>query len=82
MFGGVTGGAGSVGAQGKQWMGYLSDDLRAFGIKAKQWTIVAAKDGGKCRKTEEQGAKRFMAKLIATDKTRAGLRHAVVHVRR
>ena len=60
------GGAGCVGAQGEKWMGCLSDDLRAFGINANQWTTVA-KDGGKCRKTEEQGAKRFMAKLIATD---------------
>ena len=76
------GGAGCVGAQGETWMGCLSDDLKAFGIIANQWTIVVAKGGRKCRKTEEQGAKRFMAKLIAIDTTKAGLQNAVVYVRR
>ena len=33
---------------------------------------------GEWRKTAEQGAERFMAKWIAAEKARAGLRHAVV----
>ena len=57
-------------------MGCSLDDLRAFGINAGQWT-TAAQDEGKRRKTAKQGAKLFMAKWIATEKTRAGLWHAV-----
>ena len=53
------------------------DDLRAFGINADQWT-TAAQDEGEWRRTVEQGAKYFMAKWIAAETTRAGLRHAVV----
>ena len=53
------------------------DDLRAFAINADQWT-TAAQDEGEWCKTEEQGAERFMAKLIAAGKVRAGLRYAVV----
>ena len=61
------------------WGGCLHDDLSAFGINANQWTMtVAAQDKGEWRKTAEQGAKRFMAKWIAAEKVRAGLRHAVV----
>ena len=51
--------------------------LRAFGINADQWT-TAAQDEGEWRRTAEQGAERFMAKWIAAEKPRAGLRHAVV----
>ena len=64
------GGAGGVGGQEKEWMECFLDDLRAFGINADQWTTA-------CR-AAEQGAERFMAKLIAAEKARAGLRHAVV----
>ena len=39
---------------------------------------TAAQDEGKWRRTAEQGAKKFMAKWIAADKARAGLRHAVL----
>ena len=53
------------------------DDLRAFGINADQWTTAAQDEGEWCR-TAEQGAERFMAKRIAAEKVRAGLRHAVV----
>ena len=53
------------------------DDLRAFGISADQWTI-AAQDEGEWRRTAEQGAEHFMAKLITAEEPRAGLRHAVV----
>ena len=58
-------------------MGCFLDDLRAFGINANQWTI-AAQDKGEWLRTAEQGAEYFMAKLIAAEKARAGLRHAVV----
>ena len=53
------------------------DDFRAFGINADQWT-TAAQDEGEWRRTAEQGAKHFMAKWIAAEKTKAGLWHAVV----
>ena len=36
MFGEMMGGAGYVGGQDKEWIGYLLDDLRAFGINADQ----------------------------------------------
>ena len=77
VFGELVGGAGCVGSQEKEWMGYFLDDLRAFGIDADQWT-TPAQDEGEWRRTAEQGAEHFMAKWIAAAKTRAGLRHAVV----
>ena len=61
----------------KKWMGCFLDDLRAFGINADQST-TAAQDEGEWRRTAEQGAEHFMAKWIVADKTKAGLRHAVV----
>ena len=39
VFGERVGGAVSAGGQGKEWMGCLLDDLRAFGIDP--WTIAA-----------------------------------------
>ena len=77
MFGEMVGGAGCVGGQEKEWMGYFLGDLRAFGINAGQWT-TAAQDEGEWRRTTEQGAEHFMAKWIVAEKTKAGLRHAVV----
>ena len=70
------GGAGCVRGQEKGWMGYFLDDLRAFGINSDQWT-TAVQDEGEWRRTAEQGAACFMAKLIAAEKAKAGLRHAV-----
>ena len=58
-------------------MGYFLDDLRDFGINAVQWT-TAAQDEGEWRTTAQQGAGHFMAKWIAAEEARAGLRHAVV----
>ena len=58
-------------------MGCFLGGLRAFGINADQWT-TAAQDEGEWRKTAKQGAEHFMAKWIAAEKARAGLRHAVV----
>ena len=56
---------------------HVTDDLRAFGINTEQWT-TAAQDEGEWRRTAEQGAEHFMAKWIAAEKNKAGLRHAVV----
>ena len=53
------------------------DDLRAFSINADQWTI-AAQDKEGWRRTAEQGVEYIMAKWIAAEKARAGLRPAVV----
>ena len=58
-------------------MGYLLDDLRAFGIKTDQWTI-AAQDEGEWHRTAKQGAEFFMTRWIAAERARAALRHAVV----
>ena len=77
MFGELVGSAGCVGGQEKEWMGCFLDDLRAFGINADQWTTTA-QDEGERRKTAEQGAEHFVAKWIAAEKGKAGLRHAVV----
>ena len=42
-----------------------------------QWT-AATQDEREWRRTAEQGAEHFLAKWIVADKTKAGLRHAVV----
>ena len=58
-------------------MGCFLDDLRVPGINADEW-MTAAQDEGEWRRTAEQEAEHFKAKWIATEKARAGLRHAVV----
>ena len=58
-------------------MGCFMDDLKAFGINADQCT-TAAQDEGEWPRTAQQGAEHFMAKWIAAEKIKAGLRHAVV----
>ena len=77
VFGELAGGAGFGGGQEKKWMGCFLDVFRAFGINADQWK-TAAQDEGEWRRTAEQGAEHFLAKLNAAEKARAGLRHAVV----
>ena len=77
IFGEMMEGAGCVGGQEKEWMGYFLDDIRAFGINADQWT-TAAQDEGEWRRTAEQRAEHFMAEWIVAEKSKAGLRHAVV----
>ena len=77
MFGELVGGAGCVGGQEKEWMGCFLVDLRAFGINADQWT-TAAQNEREWLRTPDQEAKRFMAKWIAAEKARAGLRRALV----
>ena len=66
-----------MGGQEKEWMGCFLDDLRAFDTNAEQWT-AAAQDVGEWRKTAERGVERFIAKWVAAEKVRAGLRHAVL----
>ena len=78
MLGELVRGAGCVGGQEKEWMGYFLDDLRAFSINADQWMTAAAQDEWEWRKTAERGADHFMAKWIVAEKTKVGLRHAVV----
>ena len=77
VLGELMGGAGCVRSQENEWMSCFLDDLRAFGINVDQWT-TAAQDEGEWRRTAKQGAEYFMAKWIAAEKARAGLRHAVV----
>ena len=77
MFGELVGGADCVGGQEKEPTGCFLDNLRAFGINADERT-TAAQDEGEWRRTTEQEAERFMAKWIAAEKAKAGLRHAVV----
>ena len=75
----IGGGGGLREGQEKEWIGCFLDDLRAFGINPDQWT-TAAQDEGEWRRTAEKGAECFMAKWIAAEKGRAGLRHAVVRL--
>ena len=77
MSGEMVGGAGCAGGQDKKWMGCFLDDLRAFGINADQW-MTAAHGQEEWRRTPEQRTEHFMAKLIAAEEAKAGLRHAVV----
>ena len=60
----LVGGAGCVGGLENEWMGCFLDDFRAFGINAHQWTTAAQDEVG-WRRTEDQGAKRFIAKWMA-----------------
>ena len=73
----IGGGRGLCGGAGNIVDGVFLDDLRAFGINTDQWT-TAAQGEGEWRRTAEKGAKHFMAKCIAAEEARAGLRHAAV----
>ena len=66
-----------MGGQKKEWTGCLLDNPRAFGINADQW-MTAAQDEGEWRRTAEKGAE-HLTKLIAIEKARTGLQHAVVY---
>ena len=77
MFEELMGGAGCVREQEKERMGCFLDDLRAFGLNADQWT-TEAQDEGEWRRTAGQRAEHFMAKWIAAEEAKAGLRQAVV----
>ena len=77
MFGELVGGTGCLGVHGKEGIACFLDYLGTFGINADQWTITA-QDAREYHKTVEQGAERFVAKWIVTEKVRAGLRYAAV----
>ena len=79
MFGNWWGTRAVWGGQEKEWTGYFLDDLGTFGINTDQWT-TKTQDEGKWRRTAKQGAGYFMARWIAAEKARAGLRHAVVRL--
>ena len=79
VFGELVDGAGCVGGKEKEWAGCFLDDLRAFGIRADQWTTAAAQDEGEWRRTVERGEEHFfMVKWIVAEKANSGQRHAVV----
>ena len=71
------GGAGCVGGQVKESMGCFLDDLRAFGER-RPVDDCSPEGEGEWRRTAEKGVEHFMAKWIIAEKTKAGLRHAVV----
>ena len=77
MFEELVGGTGCAGGQEKEWMRCFLNDLRALGINVDHWT-TAVQDDGEWRRTAGPGAERFIAKWIAAEKARAGLRYAVV----
>ena len=77
-FGELVGGAGCAEGREKEWMGCFLDDLRAFGIDTDQWTAAAQDEGELFAQDGGTRGEHFMAKLIAAEKARAGLRHAVV----
>ena len=55
----------------------MTPELSASSTLTSEWT-TAAQDEEPWRRTAEQGAEHFMAKWIAAEKVRAGLRHAAV----
>ena len=55
----------------------MGGGLRASGVNVDQWATAAQNEGEWCR-TAKQGAECFMAKWIAAEQARAGLRHEVV----
>ena len=65
------------GGAGKRVDGMFPGRPQSFRHQRRSWTI-AAQDEGEWRRTAEQGAECFMAKLSTEKKARAGLRHAVV----
>ena len=75
-FGELVGGTACVRRKEKEWMRCLLDDLRAFGIKADQWTPAAHDEGGMAQDSGPRGGM-FHTKWIVAEKGRAGLRHAV-----
>ena len=74
MFGELVGARAVGGGREKEWMGRFLNYLGAFGINADQSTTAARDEGEWCR-TAGKGAEHFMAKWIAAEEARAGLRH-------
>ena len=63
----------------KEWgVSWTTTSELSASTSTSQWTTAAQDEGEWWCRTEEQGAEHFMAKWIAAEKTRTGLRHAVV----
>ena len=58
--------------------GVIPGRLQSFRHQRRPVNDYSPEDEEKWRRTAEQGAKHFMAKWIVAEKTKAGLRHAVV----
>ena len=69
-----------MGGQERERIECLPDDLRAFSINADHWS-PAAQDEGEWRRTAEQGAECFIAKLIAAEKAKQRMVSLFVLVR-
>ena len=67
MFGEMVGGKGYSGGQEWDWMRYLEEDLKEFGIKLEGWREAAQKAGRWFRRVEE-GAEVFMRKWHKVEK--------------
>ena len=78
MFGELIGSAGSVGA-GKRVEEVSPGRPQNFRYRRQPMDDCVAQSEGECGKTVEPGVERFMAKWIAEEKARTGLRHAVVY---
>ena len=72
----IGGGGGLCGGPGKRADGVFPGRPQSF--RHQRRPVDDCSPGrGEMRRTAEQGAEHFMAKWIAADKAKAGLRHAV-----
>ena len=71
------GGRGLCGGPGKRVDGVFPGRSQSFRHQRRPVDDCSPDEGEWCR-TTEQGAEQFMAKWIVAEKTKAGLRHAVV----
>ena len=71
------GGRGLCGGSGKRVDGVFPGRSQSF--RHQRRPVDDCSPGGEWRRTTEQAAEHFMAKWIVAEKTKAGLRHAVVY---
>ena len=76
MFGEMVGGKGYSGGQEWDWMRYLEEDLKEFGIKLEGWREAAQKAGRWFQRVEE-GAEAFMRKWHTDEKEASAERHRI-----
>ena len=79
MFGEMVGGKGYSGGQEWDWMRYLEEDLKEFGIKLEGWREAAQKAGRWFRRVEE-GAEAFMRKWHTDEKEASTERHRIAAI--
>ena len=77
IFGELVVGRGLCGGPGKRVGGVFPERSQSFRHRRRSVDGCSPDEGKWCR-TAEQGAEHFVAKLIAAEKAKAGLRHAVV----